>query len=32
MTLMNNLEPLRETEFTDMADQVAYSRLHTAGH
>ena len=25
MTLMNNLEPLRKTEFTDMADQVAYS-------
>jgi hypothetical protein len=23
---------LRETEFTDMADQVAYSRLYMAGH
>jgi hypothetical protein len=32
LTLLDNLEPLRETEFTDMADQVAYSRLYMAGH
>ncbi len=32
LTLMNYLEPLRATEFTDMADQVAYSRLYMAGH
>jgi membrane-associated phospholipid phosphatase len=32
MTLMSNLEPLRAAEFTDMADQVAYSRLYMAGH
>jgi membrane-associated phospholipid phosphatase len=32
MTLMDDLEPLRAAEFTDMADQVAYSRLYMAGH
>ncbi len=32
LTLMNDLEPLRASEFTDMADQVAYSRLYMAGH
>lgn len=32
MTLLDDLEPLRVTEFTDMADQVAYSRLYMAGH
>jgi len=32
MTLLDNLEPLRSQEFTDMADQVAYSRLYMAGH
>jgi hypothetical protein len=32
MTLMEDLEPLRTAEFTDMADQVAYSRLYMAGH
>jgi len=32
MTLMADLEPLRTDEFTDMADQVAYSRLYMAGH
>jgi len=32
MTLLDNLEPLRSTEFTAMADQVAYSRLYMAGH
>jgi hypothetical protein len=32
LTLMNHLEPLRTAEFTDMADQVAYSRLYMAGH
>lgn len=31
-TLMTNLQPLRRTEFIDMADQVAYSRLYMAGH
>jgi hypothetical protein len=32
LTLMDDLEPLRTAEFTDMADQVAYSRLYMAGH
>jgi hypothetical protein len=32
LTLMDHLEPLRTAEFTDMADQVAYSRLYMAGH
>lgn len=32
LTLMDELEPLRAAEFTNMADQVAYSRLYMAGH
>jgi membrane-associated phospholipid phosphatase len=32
LTLLSDLEPLRRAEFSDMADQVAYSRLYMAGH
>jgi membrane-associated phospholipid phosphatase len=32
LTLLTHLEPLRGVEYTDMAEQVAYSRLYMAGH
>ena len=32
LTLLGALEPSRAPEFTEMADQVAYSRLYMAGH